>query len=92
MPPPRSGRALIALINQKLATIPGANPVGYFNPLLYKMLGNERVQGHHEGSNDAHGNLGGAYTAGPGWDACSGWGSPHGKNLLLALTQTSPPH
>ena len=85
--------ALIAMINQKLATIPGSTPVGYFNPLLYKMLGKSNAfKDITSGTNDAHGNLGGAYTAGPGWDACSGWGSPNGKNLLLALTGgASPP-
>ncbi len=43
------------------------------------------------GTNDAHGDINGAYTAGPGWDACTGWGTPNGKNLLAALTQTGPP-
>jgi kumamolisin len=27
----------------------------------------------------------GAYTAGAGWDACTGWGSPDGSKLLAAL-------
>ncbi len=31
--------ALIALINQQLATMPGAGSVGYFNPLLYQSIG-----------------------------------------------------
>jgi kumamolisin len=79
--------ALIAMINQKLATIPGATPVGYFNPLLYNTLGRSNAfKDITSGTNDAHGNLRGAYTAGPGWDACSGWGSPNGKNLLRSLT------
>ena len=83
--------ALIATINQKLATIPGSTPVGYFNPLLYKMLGKSNAfKDITSGTNDAHGNLGGAHTAGPGWDACSGWGSPDGKNLLAALTGGAP--
>jgi kumamolisin len=25
------------------------------------------------------------YSAGPGWDACTGWGSPNGTELLKAL-------
>lgn len=25
------------------------------------------------------------YPAGPGWDACTGWGSPNGQALLEAL-------
>jgi kumamolisin len=83
--------ALIALINQQLATMPGAKAVGYFNPLLYRGIGaTSAFDDIIKGTNDAHNNLGGAYTAGPGWDACSGWGTPNGKNLLAALTQTSP--
>ena len=82
---------LIALINQQLATMPGAKSVGYFNPLLYQSIGpTSAFNDITEGTNDAHDNLDGAYTAGPGWDACTGWGVPNGKKLLLALTQTSP--
>jgi kumamolisin len=79
--------ALIAMINQKLATIPGATPVGFFNPLLYQSLGStDAFKDIVSGTNDAHDNLDGAYTAGPGWDACSGWGTPNGKNLMKKLT------
>jgi kumamolisin len=28
----------------------------------------------------------GAYSAGPGWDACTGLGSPDGEKLLAALS------
>jgi hypothetical protein len=31
----------------------------------------------------------GAYAAGPGWDACTGLGTPQGQNLLKALS-TAP--
>jgi len=69
--------ALIARINQKLG-----KPVGYFNPLLYSTLGksgafNDIVKGN----NDTTGHVGG-YSAGKGWDCCSGWGSPIGSALL----------
>ena len=37
------------------------------------------------GNNDVEGLLNGAYPAGPGWDACTGWGSPDGKKLLAAF-------
>jgi kumamolisin len=33
----------------------------------------------------------GAYSAGPGWDACTGLGSPIGTALLTALGGTAPP-
>jgi kumamolisin len=32
----------------------------------------------------------GAFTAGPGWDACTGWGSPVGSAILSALTGKIP--
>jgi kumamolisin len=72
---------LLARINQKLGT-----PVGYFNPLLYSSLGNS--SSFHDivkGNNDTTGQVGG-YSAGKGWDACTGWGSPDGANLLQALS------
>lgn len=37
------------------------------------------------GNNDTGGLLGGQYKAGPGWDACTGWGVPDGGKLLTAL-------
>jgi len=69
---------LLARINQKLG-----KPVGYFNPLLYSKLGNSAA--FHDitkGNNDTTGGQIGGYSAGKGWDACSGWGSPDGAKLL----------
>ena len=34
----------------------------------------------------------GAYKAGPGWDACTGLGSPNGTALLARLSPTDQPH
>jgi kumamolisin len=64
---------LFALINQSL----GKN-VGYVNSLLYSA--NEEATFHDitSGNNDG-------YSAGPGWDACTGLGSPNGAALLAAL-------
>jgi kumamolisin len=65
---------LIALINQKLG-----HPVGFLNPLLYgSLVGTGSFQDVTSGSN-------GAYTAQPGWDACTGWGTPNGTKLLNTL-------
>jgi kumamolisin len=63
---------LIALLNQKLG-----HPVGFLNPFLY----NHANVCHDitEGSN-------GDYQAGPGWDPCTGLGSPDGSALLQALS------
>jgi kumamolisin len=65
---------LIALFNQKLG-----HPVGYLNPLIYGSLSNKGL------FNDIVSGNNGSYVAGPGWDACTGWGSPIGKKLLKAL-------
>ncbi len=69
---------LIALINQKLG-----KPVGYLNPLIYSSL--PLAAGFHDvvaGDN-------GSYQARPGWDACTGLGSPIGSKLLDALSGSS---
>lgn len=65
---------LIALMNQRLGT-----PVGYLNPQIYGPLAGQGV------FNDIVGGNNGSYAARPGWDACTGWGSPQGAKLLAAL-------
>jgi kumamolisin len=42
------------------------------------------------GFNDITSGSNGAYNAGPGWDACSGLGSPNGEQLLTLLSGTTP--
>jgi kumamolisin len=69
---------LIACINQQLGT-----PVGFLNPLLYALAANP-LRDITTGTNDITGQLGG-YPAGPGWDACTGLGSPNGTALAKAL-------
>ena len=74
--------ALIARANQKLG-----KPVGYINPLLYTSLG--KTNAFHDvtsGNNDPTGGKLGGYQSGAGWDACTGWGSPDGTNLVNVLT------
>ncbi|NML67061.1 S8/S53 family peptidase [Hymenobacter sp. RP-2-7] len=71
---------LLALLNQKLP-----RPVGFLNPLLYgSLIGKNATRDITSGTN-------GAYAAGPGWDACTGWGSPRGAALLAALQGGSRP-
>jgi kumamolisin len=67
---------LIALMNQSLGT-----PVGYLNPTLYQNVG-ENAGAFRDITSGNNGD----YSAGPGWDACSGWGSPEGGNLLTAIS------
>ena len=68
---------LLARINQSL----GKN-VGYVNPLLYTAKVEATLRDITSGSN-------GTYSAGPGWDACTGLGSPNGAALLAALATTA---
>ncbi|MGO9208744.1 MAG: protease pro-enzyme activation domain-containing protein [Terriglobales bacterium] len=70
---------LIARINQKLQT-----PVGYANPLLYGTAA--KAGAFHDITSGNNG----AYNAGPGWDACSGLGTPIGTALLAALAPAAP--
>lgn len=70
--------ALVALLNQQL----GRN-LGFINPTLYS-LGESVFNDITTGNND-NGGLG-YYSAGPGWDACTGLGSPNGEALSSALS------
>jgi kumamolisin len=66
---------LIALLNQKLG-----KPLGFVHQALYRLP--KTAGAFHDittGSN-------GAFTAGPGWDAATGLGSPSGEKLLEALS------
>jgi kumamolisin len=65
--------ALTALINQKSAL-----RLGFFNTQLY-MQATASLNDITSGNN-------GAYSAGPGWDACTGMGSPNGTRLATTLT------
>ncbi len=71
--------ALLARVNAL-----GARAVGYINPLLYASAGAAGCRDVTDGTNDTTGQVGG-YPAGPGWDACTGWGSPKGVALAAAL-------
>jgi kumamolisin len=62
---------LIARLNADLG-----RPVGFINPQLYA---------HAAACRDIVSGNNGAYEAGPGWDACTGLGSPNGTALLAAL-------
>ena len=67
---------LIAVANQQLGT-----QVGFINPVIYAAKA-----GFHditEGNN-------GAFAAGPGWDACTGLGSPNATALIPLLAPAKP--
>ncbi len=69
---------LIARINQAL----GKN-CGFLNPWLYALANSGSFRHICGGSN-------GAYEAKPGWNACTGLGSPVGQRLLDCLRASSP--
>ncbi len=70
--------ALIALLNQQR----GSN-IGFINPTLY--------QNAENGFNDITEGNNGAWSAGPGWDPCTGLGSPNGAQLsqIFAAAMTA---
>ena len=71
---------LVARLNQQLGT-----PAGFLTPLLYpSAVSTSGFNDVTSGNNDITGQIGG-YNAGPGWDACTGWGSPKGTALAAAL-------
>ena len=68
--------ALIARLSQGLKA-----RCGFLNPLIYTKCSNGILRDITIGNN-------GAYSAGPGWDACTGLGSPQGERLFAALSGT----
>jgi kumamolisin len=71
--------ALIARLNQAK----GKN-VGFLNPFLYANAANGAVVDVTEGTNTIMNTVQG-YNAGPGWDACTGLGTPDGTAILNKL-------
>lgn len=65
--------ALLARINESLG-----KSVGFLNPVLYSTKAKPTFHDVTSGSN-------GGYSAGRGWDPCTGLGSPNGAALLAAL-------
>jgi len=63
--------ALIARCNEQ-----AGHPLGFVNPALYARAG----AAFHDVVKGSNGPT--AYAAGPGWDACTGWGSPIGERIL----------
>jgi kumamolisin len=75
---------LLAIVNAKLG-----HPVGFVNPILYRLTDHDNA--FHDiisGNNDTNRGKG-SYPAQPGWDACTGLGSPSGTNLLNALSKNN---
>jgi kumamolisin len=67
--------ALIALINQQIG-----KPIGFLNPLIYVQA--VQTSGFHDITDGNNG----SFSAAPGWDPCTGLGSPDGAQVTAALT------
>jgi kumamolisin len=70
--------ALIALVNQSVG-----KPVGFVNALLYSAPETTDFNEITSGNN-------GFYSAGPGWNACTGLGSPIGEDVAATLGAPQP--
>jgi kumamolisin len=70
---------LIAVANQQLG-----RQVGFIHPLIYAAKAAGPFNDITEGDN-------GGFSAGPGWDACTGLGSPKAGALIALLAAAVPP-
>ena len=70
---------LTAILNQGRAgySLP---PLGLLGPWIYRLIGTSAFQDITTGSN-------GAYSAGPGYDLCTGVGTPNVTNLLAQIDE-----
>jgi uncharacterized repeat protein (TIGR03803 family) len=82
--------AFTALVNQQAAAF-GRPPAGFMNPAIYAIAeGASYTNCFHDivtgnNFNSASPSL---YEAVPGYDLCTGWGTPNGANLINALAPT----
>jgi kumamolisin len=75
---------LLSLINEQLQK-QFSKSAGHINPIIYQRAAIASFRDITVGNNDIEGKLHGEYSAGPGWDACSGLGVPNGAKLLRLL-------
>ena len=85
----------MALVNQQLATVSGnaANSVGFINPAVYEIAResiynsafNDITTGNNTWSSSPN-----TFYAVPGYDLCTGLGTPAGTNLINALVNPDP--
>jgi len=76
---------LAARLGQRLG-----RPVGFLNTLIYQpQVSSSAFRDITSGNNNITGQ-GGPYSAGSGWDPCTGLGSPRGAALLSAVQGSAP--
>ncbi|WDL96262.1 S53 family peptidase [Alicyclobacillus sp. ALC3] len=73
---------LLALANHSLG-----HSAGFINPILYSIPSSGNAFRDITSGNNDPNLTGDIYPAGPGWDACTGLGSPVGQNLIAALSK-----
>jgi hypothetical protein len=76
--------ALTALMNQQ-AVLMGSPTVGFLNPAIYAIgKGTNYTMNFHDitTGNNTNTTVANEYFAVPGYDLCTGWGTPIGKNLI----------
>jgi len=81
----------MALVNQQAAS-QGAPPIGFLNPVVYALgLGSKYATSFHDTTtgNNTSGSSPINFSAVPGYDLCTGWGSPAGINTINALLSPS---
>ena len=86
--PRRCGRDFAALVNQQAAAN-GRPSVGFINPAIYAIgQGSGYTPAFHDITTGNNTNSASPtnFFAVPGYDLCTGWGSPAGSNLINALT------
>ena len=85
--------AFTSLVNQQTAA-EGKPTVGFLNPALYE-IGQSPL--YHECfhditvGNNTNTNSAGLFFAAPGYDLCTGWGTPKGSGLINALADNAGP-
>ena len=82
----------LALVNQQ-SVANGHGTVGFINPAIYSLgTSSGYPSAFHDitsGSNPPSSGSGGGFSAVPGFDLVTGWGSPMGVGLINALTGSS---
>jgi subtilase family serine protease len=74
----------MALVNQRAAQS-GRPPVGFLNPAFYSLRNGGSFFHDITTGNNTHANSPNAFYAVPGYDLCTGWGTPNGATLINAL-------
>jgi subtilase family serine protease len=85
--------AFTALVNQQAAN-QNLQPMGFLNPAIYAIgQGPNYNNCFHDITvgNNTNSDSPTLYFAAPGYDLCTGWGSPVGQNLINALVAYSGP-